>query len=215
MTKAVTKQIAAIIVFLILLVFGIIWVLQKLAPYLNIDSVFPWMWGQNTPSGPEAVTLQFALQCSYYRCVDGCDSDQVKRLKYSAEGIFFDCSDFCRAEFTDTGTLAGKICDDKAKTNPVAVSVLSSDGEVISLDKLKFAKCIIETDSCGSAAGFSQLVLVERSIVKPNTETVMNCATGHSLAGISKAIINVGSYKIWTNTPNALGIGGATHLCAS
>jgi hypothetical protein len=185
-----------------------------ITPNLNIlDILSKLLTGGGTPPAPEAVVLQYALQCSYYRCVKGCNSDEVKRLKYSATENSFDCSEFCKPEFTDTGTADGKVCDDNAKANPVTAEVVASGGEKISLDKLNFAFCLTKVDSCGSGVNYPNFVFIEKSSVKDETKIACR-ASGNPLSGFSAAIINDGSYKIWTTSYQIIG-GWATYVCST
>ena len=59
---------------------------------------------------PQALVLEAAVECSYYRCAQGCESPQT------VDSSIFPCrTDFCNATWTDTGKPDGKICDANAK----------------------------------------------------------------------------------------------------
>jgi len=217
MSKAVTTQLIALILFVIVLAFIIVFLGSKIFPNTNIDFIFSWFTSGttgNTPIAPEAIVLQNAIKCSYYRCVNGCNSEEVKRLKYSEEGSFFDCSEFCKPEFTDTKTPEGKICDDRAKSNPVLARVGSSDGEKITFEKLNFAKCIVKVAGCDISSAASKIIFLEKCSIKENTETNSMCGQIHGV-GINAVIIEPKSYKIWTSSPDFLGNGGSTFVCVS
>jgi hypothetical protein len=71
---------------------------------------------------PEAVVLEQAIACSYWRCVEGCRSTHIQDTPLLA------CrTDFCSASYTDTKTIDGKICDDNSKAHPVVADTAGSD----------------------------------------------------------------------------------------
>lgn len=195
-----------------------IFFLVIIAPNLGIlDFVSALLQGQGTPPAPEAVMLQKALECSYYRCFKGCDSNEIKKLKYSSEGLFFDCLEFCKQEFTDTGETDGKVCDENAKEHPVTVEVTSSGGEKISSENLKFFTCMQETNTCDTGKDLPNFLYVDKSALKENTQTSVSCSWPGSvrIQGFSAAIISEGAYKIWTHSYDILSGGGDTRLCIS
>lgn len=206
-----------IIGIIILVIFAAIAIILIL-PNLGINFVFEWLQGAGT-SAPEAIVLQNAIQCSFDRCVYGCNSDQVKNLKYSIGGNFFDCTQFCKPEWTNTGIIDGKICDDKAKANPVVAYVASNQGEKISLSKLSFAPCILQTDKCSPTTDFQKVIYIEQSIAKENSATTATCPIKlpqtEGILGISSIVIKQGTYKIWTNSYYQLSRGQATYVCSS
>ena len=71
---------------------------------------------------PEALELEDAISCSYWRCVEGCASPMTRNTEN------FQCKEFCNPEWTDNGQTNGKICGDSAKEHPVEVSLLASSG---------------------------------------------------------------------------------------
>jgi len=200
---------------LIIVVFSII-VIQQVWGNGSIEWIFKLATGGGTPPAPDALVLENAIECSYYRCANGCNSNQVKKVKYSASGVSFDCSDFCKQEWTDTKTIDGKICDGNSKNHPVTADVLTTKGEKLSKDKVDFAACFIEVDTCGTGFTIPKYVVVGKSSVKKDTETTMTCAVDPqlSVSGFSAAIINPDSYKIWT-VNNFLVGGQTTYVCGT
>jgi len=79
----------------------------------------------NEITGPRAELLVDAIKCSYYRCDEGCNSQEVRKMsdKSYVDENSWNCSDYCKPEWTDTGTINGKICNDNSKYHPVIVSI--------------------------------------------------------------------------------------------
>ena len=191
-------------------------------PNFGIDFVRQWLQGGGGTSAPEAIVLQNAIQCAYNRCVYGCNSNQVKNLKYSVSGNFFDCTQFCKPEWTDTGTIDGNICDDNAKAHPVTARVGSDSGEKISMDKLSFAVCILQSDACTSTTSynyFSNVVYVDKNIALANSGKVTTCPIKlpqvGGILGYSSIVINQGTYNIWTSSHTQVSGGQAILVCSS
>jgi len=168
----------------------------------------------STPNAPDAAVLESAIQCSFYRCTEGCASDNVKKLKNPTGGAPFDCSSFCNASWTDTGKSDGKICGDNSKNHPVTADVLQTtfNGEKLSLSNVSFSPCIGESTSCGSpASGRPKFIYVEINSVASNTETKKSCMYS---SGFQSLIVTSGTYNIWTTSKSFLGdTGQATYVC--
>jgi len=169
----------------------------------------------NTPNAPDAITLEAAIQCSFYRCTEGCASDNVKKLKNPTGGVPFDCSSFCQEDWTDTKKPDGKVCDDNAKAHPVTADVLQTtyNGEKLSLSNIGFSPCIGESTSCGSPEkGRPKFIYIETNSVAPNTETKKGCMYS---SGFQSLVVIPGSYKVWTTSRSFLGdTGQATYVCS-
>ncbi|MEM5776895.1 MAG: hypothetical protein QXJ06_00410 [Candidatus Aenigmatarchaeota archaeon] len=60
--------------------------------------------------------LQIAVECSYYRCIKGCESPIIEKLKLSD----FECKSFCPPEWRDSDE---KICNEKSYEHPVIVKI--------------------------------------------------------------------------------------------
>lgn len=210
----ISKQLVAAIIFIILLVFAFVILWYKIAPNLGLGFLNGFIQGSNpTEHVPESIILESAIKCSFYRCVSGCNSDDVKNIKYSSGAYSFDCSNFCKSEFTDTGSIDGKICDDKSKTNPVVAQVVLSNGEQIYMSNLTFANCIMETDGCNFPNGIQKFVYVPKSSVKENTETAITCPARKQ--GFNSLVVLQGTYKIWTDSYDFVRGGQATYICGS
>ena len=216
-SKGVTTQLVAILIVLIVLAVGVYFIWNYIAKNANIDlNPFNWGAGGSTPNAPEAIVLENAIKCSYYRCVNGCNSDDVKKLQYDVGGLSFDCLKFCDPAWTNNGKSDGKICDDSAKQHPVIASVGAKGGEKITTNKINFAACFEETDTCGLGYTIPKYIVIEKAAVLENTETKIYCAlpgNRGSVPGFSALVINQGSYKIWTTSYSALGNGQATYIC--
>jgi len=106
-----------IILIVLCVAVGLIFLFAMLVPYankfLNPSDIIPG-------SNPESVDLENAMKCTYYRCVNGCDSDQVKSLTatWSDPQTRSDvsCADFC--------TPGKTICNADSKNNPVRIDIL-------------------------------------------------------------------------------------------
>lgn len=196
-----------------LFIFALI-LLSPVRANLSIDFIYKWINGAGS-AAPEAITLENALQCSFDRCAYGCNSDEVKKLQYSKNGIFFDCTQFCKQEWTDTRTIDGKICDDNSKAHPVTATVVSTGGEKISLDKMPIFVCITETDGCTSSTETPKYIYIDKNSVVGNYETKA-CRLGNIVVnGASSLVVNVGPYKIWTSSYSVISGGQSTHLCGT
>jgi hypothetical protein len=203
----------AIFVIALLVFVGILNIINR---NLGITFINEWFHTSQTPNAPEAVVLQKAIQCSYYRCIYGCSSDQVKQVQYSFGGVSFDCSQFCKPEYTDTKTADGKVCDDNSKNNPVTAEVVSSNGEKISIDKLGFSPCMVESDTCGGQSGGAPFIFVQKSAITENTETTIQCGTQLKPVqntAFNTAVMNQGKYQIWTTSGQGWS-GDLTYVCS-
>lgn len=91
----------------------LLWVVPTLIPqvvgFLQDIGIIP---------GEELTNLEDAILCAYYRCVKGCDSDEVKNLE-----IHVSENDVknCKRDFCDPFKEDGKVCGDNAKNNPVII----------------------------------------------------------------------------------------------
>jgi hypothetical protein len=181
------KQLILLIIIVILVVFLM---------FKYIPQGFANLWNQLLgikTEGLKAYSLDAAISCSYYRCIEGCNSDGVKNSNVVAYGEDFNCSrDFCKLEWQDSG---GKICDDNAKSHPVVVSM---EEGMLSKEDLDFAKCIFEVEKPGEWA-VPDFVTIDKAIKKNILEEeacgVEGVAGG---TGIKKANIGSGTYYIWT-----------------
>ncbi|PIX51079.1 MAG: hypothetical protein COZ52_00760 [Candidatus Aenigmarchaeota archaeon CG_4_8_14_3_um_filter_37_24] len=73
----------------------------------------------------ESTNIQKAIDCSYYRCKEGCGSSKIEDLTWGDDdGVEKSCkTDFCKQEWTDTKKEDGKICGDDAKMNPINIKL--------------------------------------------------------------------------------------------
>jgi hypothetical protein len=99
-------------------------------------------------SSPEEKTVIKAMACSYYRCIEGCNSGLVKSAIWEDEdGNRISCLEsFCKVEWRDSD---GKICGDNSRAHPVEVSV----GEPVTLSPGGFFKGIKPVSECTKSAG--------------------------------------------------------------
>jgi hypothetical protein len=119
--------------------------------------------------------LELAVECSEYRCTEGCDSINVKKIKTNK----FDCSEFCLPEWQDENK---KICGDNAIKHPVIIENFGTR----TFSKDDFAvDCIIQKDGLDlgfigdiwntvtrDKIGGPKYIVVDKNLVKePKTET--------------------------------------------
>ena len=82
-----------------------------------------------------------AIQCSYYRCLKGCNSEEVKIID---EDYGFDCkAQYCDDEHKGLQDNQGKICGENSKKYPVVAKVLETKGEILNKEDLgSTTKCL-------------------------------------------------------------------------
>ncbi|MEM4368467.1 MAG: hypothetical protein QXO21_05620 [Candidatus Anstonellales archaeon] len=80
--------------------------------------------------------LQLAVECSYYRCKEGCKSDIIGKLKKND----FSCEDFCLEEWQDN---EGKICGDNSFYHPI---ILQNIKKYEYTEDDFNAKCVLKID---------------------------------------------------------------------
>jgi len=178
------------------------------------------------PNTPEALELEQAIGCSYWRCVEGCNSPIVREL----ESETFKCrTEFCKPEFTDTKTPEGKICDENAKAHPVLATVPSGTGlgqvvtkNVLSemLSKKGEDKNIYISpsgDNCKDLGGGNVAYIDNRNVVKTeakdllggcDVQDVISPMAGGATLCAEKILVGspqTGSFYIWTGV-NILGL---------
>lgn len=87
----------------------------------------------NSAGGSEvdAINLKAAIECSYYRCKEGCDSKKVASIQWSDDSGQYSCKeDFCSGSWVPTDK---KVCGNQAKLYPVQVSLENE----VSIDRNK------------------------------------------------------------------------------
>ena len=110
--------------------------------------------------GQEFIVLEAAIECSYYRCMEGCDSDEVKGISWS--GI--DCLDFCVEEEYKDGE--GRICGDNAKNYPI---IVQGEGSIFK-DKIDFEVDCLTPGMMDPMDVEDIYVMVENEIVSDTSE---------------------------------------------
>jgi len=133
---------------LILIAIGVI-VLVAFLIFLGMDYVralLDQFFGDETT---EEAYFREAIECAYYRCVDGCGNlpDKVKDYEFPTppNGELKRCKeDFCD-NVPDVFKDDNKICDNNAKQYPVEVYI--EDEIKVSKDRLKDASCIADEES--------------------------------------------------------------------
>jgi len=175
-----------------------------------------WLSAQKVPIlAPDAVVLQQAIACSYFRCSKGCASLEVK------DNDMFKCkSQFCNPEWTDTKKPDGKICGSNSKLHPVVVTVSSSGGEKLtatSLEQLGPGEDGLNSlsqsgDNCKSG-------VFERGVIIDKNASLITNTAGTSLtpsAYLSEVLVDQGKYDIWTETLFNFGFNSmTTTVCRS
>lgn len=172
-----------------------------------------------------------AIECSYFRCVEGCKSPRVASitdlgpspdnpLKTQTCKV-----DFCKPEYTDTGTEEGRVCGELSQKNPVKIEV-SKELRIAKQDfKLKPALgCILSPDASFSAFSWDwtdwlkntfsiiplgglnvrqdwNVLSFDASVYDRTTFVKENCLLGTIVIAkdsISKFDLNEGKYSIFT-----------------
>jgi len=135
-----TKMVLSILVIAAGLMILLVWLL----PWMQ-KSVFANAWWSNIfPSeNTENPDLENAMKCAYYRCTNGCDSNEVKSLTatWSDPQTHNDvsCADFC--------TTGQTICNEDSLNNPVRIDI--GEKAYLAQDKLNpvfGTDCIVSSD---------------------------------------------------------------------
>ena len=115
------------------------------------------------------TNIEKAILCSYYRCVEGCNSPKMEEITWTDYNITKNkmeprsCQDFCRLPCTEanvgecyTDTDDFTVCEDKSEKFPVKVTI--KDAETIEKSHLKISvsspvsidvDCILPSDAKG------------------------------------------------------------------
>lgn len=131
---------------------------------VSAENILRWLSGKGGDAGEVIPNeLEDAIKCSYLRCKEGCY--EASRAYYEN----FNCSKYCEADWTDNGTVYGKICGDRAKIYPVKVDQVN-EPTTISKSALEFANCLMsENDYTHAEGGDLVLVLVDKDDVRDET----------------------------------------------
>jgi hypothetical protein len=174
--------------------------------FLKNYNVWANLWG-NLGGPPMQATTDFenAMTCAYYRCVKGCDSNEVKSLTatWSDPQTHNDvsCADFCTAGQT--------ICGEDSKNNPVRVDI--GEKAYLATDKLSSIvgdkNCIFSTDSetnflpHGHAGELISTVIeiTSNSAVDPDNVNSGVCSYGYVANSKTYSSLNLlpGKYQIY------------------
>lgn len=184
----------------------------------DIIAFADWLFGGGGGLGGigQANTLTAAIECAYYRCTEGCAYAIAKVPK---DGDF-DCSEYCKAVWTDDGTLSGKICDSPRKEPPIVVSV--PDSVTLSKDNLGFLpgttydSCIVLRDDLSDLSTYSRPTWVQfqeegaSRIETPkeeclfglpaNTGTIKKCDSDEDIetdCGTKNIGVEMDTYYVW------------------
>jgi hypothetical protein len=191
MSKGIAyESIAKIILYIVLpiVVIGLLFFTYAPEGFKSISESLGLL-PKETGAGKASVLIA-AIKCSYYRCVEGCNSDNVKDLKI---GNLKCKEDFCKPGSQDS---SGKVCGDNSKNSPVAVT-LSEDG-LLSLDDLSFLTCLklSPKNSCNYMGGnMENTVTVQASAVKEETLVTGGACRYQSYKSF---VVKAGSYNVWT-----------------
>jgi hypothetical protein len=205
--KGVTwnEAVPAIVVIVILLLLLIPFVTQT--TFASSDTMKKWWeyWFGGGAATPKPTSyLEAAIVCSYYRCTEGCDSKQVKKIDMDFSGRGFNCTDFCKQGKNSEG----KICDDNAMKNPISVTI--GGKEDVSKQNLGFAVCITEQEKIDGAPAPDFVNIDKRGIDQSSKEQDYCRVEEHPIPGMKKVSIKGGTYYIWTHSRTFVGTWGQT-----
>jgi len=179
--------------------------------------------------GEELTGLENAIICSYYRCVDGCESmpDEIKDLEICTEMEVEACMPGalkkCKENFCDPfKDQDGKVCDDNARNNPIEVEVLEegliSDEEFYE-EKPKTIGDFDEAQTkCEDMRPAFPVVLISEERIDEEGSTKESCPYRHMWPPCySKVKILEGDYYLWAHKVYAMSvyIGVSTLVCAN
>ena len=132
---------------------------------------------------PSGRVLEEAIKCAYYRCKDGCNT-----AIENVDDSIFSCADYCKAEWTDTGNLDGKICGKKY----VLKVLVAKDTTLKKFDPFGF----MALTSCSKTTperGFEASIGIDENAI---------VSWGCSIDGVYKQVqndcmIRGGTYYVW------------------
>jgi hypothetical protein len=137
--------------------------------------------------------LEAVVLCSYYRCMNGCDSFEVENAKWNFEEDKVNCKeDFCK-EGKDP---QGKIC-----SGIYAINLNLSARQNISTENLKLLTCILEADDVDSYT-YPNVIQLDKNLSKSYVIKEKDYCTIFADRGSIEAIKRVelkGKLFIWTN----------------
>jgi len=133
------------------------------------------------------TNVEKAMQCSYYRCVEGCASIKMEEKKWTDGNDQVTCNDFCNnlpckiednnlADcYTDTNKLT--VCGWHAKKYPVSVST-SKEPSITKSHITDVATCIVTSDSTSSGIAWDEnfVYLDDSALVAGGVKRTDDCA---------------------------------------
>src|SRR3989304_7572108 len=176
---------------------------------------FPLVWPIfNQVTGeydkPAANKLDSAIKCSYFRCTKGCDAEEIKDLEINIDGE----TKKCKEDLCDPIQKVGKVC---GQENAIKPSVTNEGGELLQKEDVPFIQCInfIEEESCGGIKGPQKYIALEKGVIVDKTQDTEACPRvgGSQRIGIKRAIVEPGTYSVWTSDSNIISGGFVTHIC--
>jgi hypothetical protein len=174
------------------------------------------------PTVPESLELEEAIACSYYRCTEGCASPQVR------DTVILNCrTEFCKPQFTDSGTADGKVCGDNSKNHPVKVTIPSSSylSQVVILSSLsqltggKIKYMAESGDKCSDPGiGTNTALFDKQKVMGTESKSFWDCQAYETVVGgsnycVSKIEIYADSDYYVSTYPHGLG-GYNTIVCS-
>ena len=180
--------------------------------FLTVPSVSGWiksyvlnpLSGQGVPLGTEeAVTLEVAVKCSYYRCFDGCGNDRVKNIDIGTKN--------CDKDYCVPFQQNGRVCGDNARNNPIKAILLKDqtlDKSKIKREKENLGFCIITSNGCSPQKG-NGWIYIEKDATTEKAWEEDKCVTIPiigEVTGYSRIVINAGRYDVWTNDAYGTGV---------
>jgi len=203
------KFIVTIVLVVVVILLAVGFVISQGGP-----AKWPFVWALfNEATGeynkPTADKLDAAIKCSYFRCVSGCNADEIKDLEVEVGGKIKKCKE----DLCDPIQKDGKVC---GQENALQATVSNADGELLQKENIPFVSCIRDEQNCGDIKGPEGFVVIIKEGIKENTADESDfCRVpypGHP--GIKRVIILPATYKIWTSDYNLLAGGGyVTHVC--
>ncbi|MBU5688652.1 MAG: hypothetical protein KQA41_00275 [Candidatus Aenigmarchaeota archaeon] len=200
-----------------LVIFFILSIVILLFLLTSYNKLTKWLCFNNTFLCVKSK-LEMAVECSYYRCKEGCNSDVIDKLRKED----FNCRDFCLKEWQDE---EGKICNDNSFYHPVIVKNIKK----YDYTESDFgSKCVLKIDSYKNTnlqdiINFAKaltidedkfFVHIEKSLLnddKTNTEsTCLNQILPVSFSRIKKFSFEKDNYEYfiftkYTQLPNMVG----------